>query len=68
MIAQLADKGFFQEHIDQFNPLVKDLRECQMGGFCAVRSHFSLSDEPCVVSRPTGSGKTALMMALCFGL
>ena len=33
-----------------------------------MRSHFSIWDEPCVISLPTGSGKTALMMALCFGL
>lgn len=67
MSRRRLDKGFFQEHFDQFNPLARGFRECQIGAFCAVRSHFSLSDEPCVISLPTGSGKTALMMALCFG-
>ena len=68
MTVPLPAHGFFQKHFDKFNPLATGFRECQIGAFCAVRSHFSLSDEPCVISLPTGSGKTALMMALCFGL
>jgi superfamily II DNA or RNA helicase len=67
MSASKSSEGFFQKHFTHFNPLAKGLRECQIGAFCAVRSHFSIWDEPCVISLPTGSGKTALMMALCFG-
>lgn len=68
MSKQLRRESFFQKFAVHFNPLASGLRECQIGAFCAVRSHFSISDEPCVVSLPTGSGKTALMMALSFGL
>ena len=39
-----------------------------MGAFWAVWSHFSCSHEPALVSLPTGAGKTALMIALSFGL
>ena len=67
MSAQNSSESFFQRHFGHFNPLAKGFRECQIGAFCAVRSHFSIWDEPCVISLPTGSGKTALMMALCFG-
>ncbi len=68
MSASTPFESFFQKHFNKFNPVAGGFRECQIGAFCAVRSHFSLWNEPCVVSLPTGSGKTALMMALCFGL
>jgi superfamily II DNA or RNA helicase len=68
MSASTPSESFFQKHFNKFNPVAGGFRECQIGAFCAVRSHFSLWNEPCVVSLPTGSGKTALMMALCFGL
>ncbi len=61
-------RSFFAENADKFNALAAGLRECQIGAFCAVRAHFSVSKEPCVISLPTGSGKTGLMMALAFGL
>lgn len=60
--------GFFPLHAGKFHALAPGLRECQIGAFCAVRAHFSVSSEPCVISLPTGSGKTGLMMALAFGL
>lgn len=44
------------------------LRECQIGAFWAVNSHFTTNpDDPALVSLPTGAGKTALMMLLSFG-
>ncbi len=58
---------FFSQHSASFNVLAGSLRECQIGGFCAARAHFSTSTEPCLISMPTGSGKTGLMMALSFG-
>lgn len=59
---------FFRDHSDAFDLFSRGLRECQVGAFCAARAHFSLSSDPCLLSLPTGSGKTALMMALSFGL
>src|SRR5260370_16958199 len=58
---------FFLKHSAAFNVLAGTLRECQIAGFCSARAHFSTSTEPCLISMPTGSGKTGLMMALSFG-
>lgn len=44
------------------------LRECQTGAYWAAWAHFTSTDEPALLSLPTGAGKTALMMALAFGL
>lgn len=41
-------------------------RECQVGAAWATCAHFTSSSEPALVSMPTGSGKTALMMMLSF--
>src|SRR5438094_893978 len=68
-----TNHGYFRKHADAVNPWSnydsgQGLRECQMGAFWAVWSHFSCSNEPALVSLPTGAGKTALMIALSFGL
>ncbi|WP_306224562.1 DEAD/DEAH box helicase [Bosea beijingensis] len=44
------------------------LRPGQLGGLHSVLAHFSVYDEPAIVSLPTGYGKTALLMALPFVL
>lgn len=46
------------------------LRECQLGGVWALKSYKTngLKEIPSLISMPTGSGKTALMMAACFEL
>jgi superfamily II DNA or RNA helicase len=44
------------------------LRECQIGAYWAVLAHFTMSSGPALLSLPTGSGKTALMHILAFGL
>lgn len=41
-------------------------RPGQLGALHAVVSHFSVYDEPAIVSLPTGYGKTAVIMALPF--
>jgi superfamily II DNA or RNA helicase len=41
-------------------------RPGQLGALHAVVSHFSVYDEPAIVSLPTGYGKTAIIMALPF--
>lgn len=43
-------------------------RKCQLGATWATKSHFTKSSEPALISMPTGSGKTALMMSLSFEL
>ena len=46
-----------------------DIRDCQIGGYWAIKSHFTTTEStPATVSIPTGGGKTALMMLLSFGL
>jgi superfamily II DNA or RNA helicase len=65
--------SYFTRNYPQFDVLGgqdsgSGLRECQLGAYYAVMAHFTTSDEPALVSLPTGSGKTALMMALSFGL
>jgi len=66
--------GFFSDSesmlsIDPFDP-PKDgahsLRKCQLGAFWALKGHFTSSEEPAIVSIPTGGGKTALMIFLAF--
>ena len=39
-----------------------------MGAIGAVLGHFSIRQEPALISMPTGTGKTAVMTALCFVL
>jgi superfamily II DNA or RNA helicase len=41
-------------------------RECQVGAAWATLAHFTASSEPALISMPTGSGKTALMIMLSF--
>jgi superfamily II DNA or RNA helicase len=65
-------KNYFHANRTKFNlwgglKNGKGLRECQLGAYWSVWSHFTTSDEPALVSLPTASGKTALMMALSFG-
>jgi superfamily II DNA or RNA helicase len=43
-------------------------RPGQLGALHSVLSHFSVYDEPAIVSLPTGYGKTAIIMALPFVL
>jgi len=73
MIRSATNKGsYFQENRSRFNLLGgldngKGFRKCQRGAYWAVKAHFTTTDEPALVSLPTGAGKTALMMALAFG-
>ncbi len=41
-------------------------RPGQLGALHAVASHFSVHDDPAIISLPTGYGKTAIIMALPF--
>jgi len=44
------------------------IRNCQRGAYYATLAWFSRKNSPCLIALPTGAGKTALMMAICFGL
>jgi len=62
-------KTFFDNNFPEFELEVATgigLRKCQIGATYAVQSHFTKSNEPALISMPTGSGKTALMMCLSF--
>lgn len=62
--------GFFTDNAGKLAPLALDgdaeYRECQVGAAWATLAHFTASSEPALISMPTGSGKTALMMMLSF--
>lgn len=60
---------FFERYNNEFmlEPINGNgFRKCQLGSIWAVKSHFTKSDKPALISMPTGSGKTAVMLALSF--
>lgn len=63
----------FSENRDMFNLEPKNgtgLRKCQLGAIWALKSFF-IANSPevaALISMPTGSGKSAIMMASCFEL
>lgn len=65
-----TNMGFFEDNVEKVAPLALDgkvaYRECQVGAAWATLAHFTASSEPALISMPTGSGKTALMMLLSF--
>jgi superfamily II DNA or RNA helicase len=62
--------SFFKDNADTLAALTLEgkpiYRECQVGAAWATLAHFTASSEPALISMPTGSGKTALMMMLSF--
>lgn len=64
--------AYFIESKDKFRLEVESkkigFRKCQLGAVWAVKSHYTKSNSPALISMPTGSGKTALMIAICFEL
>ncbi|WP_440881153.1 DEAD/DEAH box helicase family protein [Tenacibaculum sp. C7A-26P2] len=65
--------SFFIENKELFKLQPEEgngLRKCQLGAIWALKSHYTTSsnDIASLISMPTGSGKTALMMATCFEL
>lgn len=64
---------YFIEHKNHFNIEPQNgngLRECQLGAIWALKSHLTTASKEIasLISMPTGSGKTALMMTACFEL
>lgn len=71
--AAKSNQSYFERHANDLDLGAAPggdlaLRECQLGAYWATWAHFTSTDEPALVSLPTGSGKTALMMILAFGL
>lgn len=64
--------AFFIDNKEHFElEIEKDelgFRKCQLGAVWATKSHYTKSKTPALISMPTGSGKTALMIAICFEL
>ena len=63
--------SYFEEQYRSFSyPVGADgrpgFREAQLGAIHAVAGHFSQRSEPAIVTMPTGSGKTAVMIACAF--
>ncbi|MCA0151134.1 DEAD/DEAH box helicase family protein, partial [Rossellomorea vietnamensis] len=58
---------FFKDNYLKFELKQDTLRKCQLGAYWATLSHFTKSNEPALISLPTGSGKTELMQILSFG-
>jgi len=62
--------SFFAENSDGLARLSiptkgnRKYRDCQVGAAWATLAHFTSSRDPALISMPTGSGKTALMMML----
>lgn len=62
---------YFRDHYSSLRfPMKSDDREgfnrAQLGALFATASHFTLHKTPAIVVMPTGSGKTAVLMAYCF--
>jgi superfamily II DNA or RNA helicase len=62
--------SYFSENSRRLKPLEFDsgasYRACQRGACLAALAHFTTTEEPALISMPTGSGKTAVMMMLAF--
>lgn len=62
---------YFKDHSIALRPLEMPntgLRPGQLGALHSILAHFSVYDEPAVVSLPTGYGKTAVVMSVPFAM
>lgn len=65
--------SYFSDQYSQFRyPLKGDetpgFRLAQLGAIHAIASHFSNRNDPAIITMPTGSGKTAVLIAAAFVL
>lgn len=65
--------GYFSTHYDKLRFPLSDtrpagFRNAQIAAIHAVSAHFFNSKQPALVTMPTGSGKTTVLMALAFVL
>lgn len=63
-------QSYFQKHSTDFNLeqfyRSTNIREAQKGATFALLAHFSVDRQPAIVSMPTGTGKTAVIMLAPF--
>src|ERR1700734_1481681 len=65
--------SYFSSHYDKLRFPISEsaaagFRVAQIAAIHAVSAHFFSSDQPAMVTMPTGSGKTTVLMALAFVL
>jgi superfamily II DNA or RNA helicase len=65
--------SYFEDHYNDFNyPIGTDesagFRNAQVGAIHAAAAHFTVRSDPGIVTMPTGSGKTAVLLATAFVL
>jgi uncharacterized protein (DUF2235 family)/superfamily II DNA or RNA helicase len=65
--------SYFADHYSAFRYPIKNgdgagFRVAQLGAIHAVAAHFANRREPAIVTMPTGSGKTAVLVAAAFVL
>jgi superfamily II DNA or RNA helicase len=63
--------AYFSEHYADVRLPIADgqdlgLRRAQLGAIHGLASHFTIRPEPAIVSMPTGTGKTAVLMTTAF--
>src|SRR5712664_3786777 len=63
--------SYFSDHYDDLRlpistPDGKGFRAAQRGALHAIAAHFSQYQSPGIVTMPTGSGKTAVLVACAF--
>lgn len=65
--------AYFQEHHEALSLIQSDgaskgFRRNQIGGIAAALAHFTVNQDAALICMPTGSGKTAVLMATAFAL
>ncbi len=68
-----TDMSYFSDHYaDLSYPIASDqgpgLYNAQLGAIHALVSHYTVEERPAIVTMPTGSGKTAVLMMLPYAL
>lgn len=65
--------SYFSDNYSKLSYPIQDgdtlgFRPAQAGAVHAIAAHFSMRSEPAIVSMPTGTGKTAVLIAAAFAL
>jgi superfamily II DNA or RNA helicase len=66
------ERDFFSSNYSNFNwpisedPSQKGFRNAQLGALHSIGSHFTNRSDPAIITMPTGSGKTAVLIAAAF--
>src|ERR1700743_1251946 len=59
-------KGYDQVHLFESKDGKQGLYQNQIGAIGAALAHFSTRNEPALITMPTGTGKTAVMVVLSY--